>query len=383
MLEAAILALVLTYALKKGWEDARTHYQTSKAAHMARAQARRPGTGRARRTAAAARHDLGYTASQIIHGFPQVRHGIAAGWHTGRTASVQLQAARQKAKADHLQTRATLLPEIREHIRRQQEAADQIRRHQGRASQARPGQQPGNAAGPGTPSTDQIPPAPPAKAGTPPASTAGTEGRQAPGPEGSPRPAAPEDRQQAGHQRTGDRRQAADDMVAALKDGRYADAVTAHQRYKATQAPPEAGNGGRGGDVARRDAGQAAAPTPGPGQQAGDSPERSNGGNGMPTGTAAGASMEAPNIEAARQAAAAQLQHLQAATAGGEQYANDLMAGGMGNDKTTMQAVAAAHEATQAAAAAWQQVVAGLGQHTAGEEYANTGIAAKTEFLKH
>ncbi|HEY3958681.1 MAG TPA: hypothetical protein VGM53_35410 [Streptosporangiaceae bacterium] len=121
-----------------------------------------------------------------------------------------------------------------------------------------------------------------------------------------------------------------------------------------------------------------------PGQTAGRTPNPSqHGGNTMPTGTSASSSMEAPNIEAARQAASQQAQHMQAAVSGGEQYANDLLAGGMGNDKATMAAVATAQEATANAAQAWQNVINGLNSHQQGEEYANTGRAAKTDFLQH
>jgi hypothetical protein len=106
----------------------------------------------------------------------------------------------------------------------------------------------------------------------------------------------------------------------------------------------------------------------------------STGGTAMTTPN--GGSMEAPNIDQARQIAMRQAQGLQSAVSGGEQYVNDMLAGGMGADAATIQAAQTAQEATAAAAAAWAQVVSGINKHTAGEEYANSGIAAKTEYLK-
>jgi hypothetical protein len=117
-----------------------------------------------------------------------------------------------------------------------------------------------------------------------------------------------------------------------------------------------------------------------PGNGAGPAPHNTAENNG---GSDVTGSFEAHDIETARQVATAQAQELQASASSQEQYVNDLLAGGMGNDTTTMQAVATAQEATAQAAAAWAQVVSGLNQHSQGEEYANTGIAAKTEFLKN
>lgn len=123
MLAALILAIIITYAIKKAADDAHGHWQSSKAGN------RRSTRGQkvSRRAASAVQHDVGYWTHQVTHGFPQVRHGLAAGWHGGRTAQAQGNAARQQARTEHLEHRARLIPEIREHRRRQQEALDQIR----------------------------------------------------------------------------------------------------------------------------------------------------------------------------------------------------------------------------------------------------------------
>jgi len=93
-------------------------------------------------------------------------------------------------------------------------------------------------------------------------------------------------------------------------------------------------------------------------------------------------SMEAPSIAAAKQVVANQATQMQAIVANSEQLVNDMLAGGMNNDPQTMSAIQAAQEATSQAAASWQAALQGLQAHAAGEEYANSGKAASTEWLK-
>lgn len=95
-----------------------------------------------------------------------------------------------------------------------------------------------------------------------------------------------------------------------------------------------------------------------------------------------GSAVEAPNYESALAIAQGKVRESQAAASGLEQYENDLIAGGMGQDMETLNGIRAAKEMTEQAAAEWQKVVTGLQKHTQGVEYANTGFAAKTEFLK-
>ena len=91
--------------------------------------------------------------------------------------------------------------------------------------------------------------------------------------------------------------------------------------------------------------------------------------------------MEAPNIAAARQAADTQGRRLQEAALDGEQFENDLIAGGLRLDQATMAAVRHAREKLELASAGWDRVTAELGKHAQGEEYAASGHAASTEFL--
>jgi hypothetical protein len=164
---AFIIAIIIAYAVFKAWEDARAHFRSSKAANR-KASA---GKSKTRRAASAVHHDAGYWASQVLHGFPQARHGFAAGWHAGRQAQAEGNAVRQKAKTEHLEGRARLIPELSEHRRRQQEAMDRIRdsrqpdepdhpdEPQPAGQPDRPGQQPQQPADPPPASPGQQQPA--------------------------------------------------------------------------------------------------------------------------------------------------------------------------------------------------------------------------------
>jgi hypothetical protein len=125
-MEALIIAIVITYAIRKSAEQGHFHWQSARSAN------RRSTRGRSipRRAASAVQHDIGYWAHQVTRGFPQARNGLASGWHAGRTAQARGRAQRAKARADHLEARARLIPEIREHYRRAGEALEEIRRQQ-------------------------------------------------------------------------------------------------------------------------------------------------------------------------------------------------------------------------------------------------------------
>jgi len=122
-----ILFFVLVYAAKRGWDDAKSGAAKSRAAYMKRADAKHPDMPKSRRTAHALRHDFGYALSQVAQGFPQVRHGFGAGWHEGRQAHAQARAEYERAKTDHLETRAGLIPDLTDYRRRQKEALERIR----------------------------------------------------------------------------------------------------------------------------------------------------------------------------------------------------------------------------------------------------------------
>lgn len=122
-MEALILAIIITYAIKKAVEEGKLHWQKSKGANRSSTH----GQSIPKRAASAAQHDIGYWANQLFSGFPTARHGFSNGWLAGRTAQTESHAAREKAKADHLEKRAGLIPELREHRRRQDEALERIR----------------------------------------------------------------------------------------------------------------------------------------------------------------------------------------------------------------------------------------------------------------
>ena len=122
-MEALILAMIIAYAVKKAAGDAHDHWQGSKAANR-KASNGKPVGWRAR---SAARHDSGYWAEQVRGGFPQVRHGLYMGWHSGRLAQLEGREARAQAKAEHAQARARVTGAVREQRRRQAEVLGRIR----------------------------------------------------------------------------------------------------------------------------------------------------------------------------------------------------------------------------------------------------------------
>ena len=124
MIEGLIAAIVITMAVKWAAERASAHWQGSKAAN------RRSTKGKSipKRAASAVHHDLGYWAHQVLNLFPEVRHGLAEGWHEGRKAQAQGAAGRQERKTERLESRAGIIEKAREHAKRQREAQERIRR---------------------------------------------------------------------------------------------------------------------------------------------------------------------------------------------------------------------------------------------------------------
>ena len=122
-----LFVFILLYAGKHAWDQAWGAWRKSRSAYLDRADKRHPDMPKSRRAGHALRHDLGYGLSQAAHGFPQVRHGFASGWHQGRQAHAQVRAERERAKAEHLETRARLIPDLIEYRRRQKKALEQIR----------------------------------------------------------------------------------------------------------------------------------------------------------------------------------------------------------------------------------------------------------------
>ena len=105
--------------------------------------------------------------------------------------------------------------------------------------------------------------------------------------------------------------------------------------------------------------------------------------SGDPAGTTNGSTpVEAPNLDAARAALNVKAAAYRTDASGNEQLTADMIAGGMDADQDTMNHIAAMNEALATAAAHAEAANAGLGKHQSGQEYANSGHAAKTDSLK-
>jgi hypothetical protein len=122
-----LVIIVFIYAVHSAVEDTKSALRKSRDAYGATAAARFPKSPKSSRVIRAARHDAGFWAGQAAHLFPAARHGLAAGWHAGRQAQDEGRAARAAAKADHLETRVRLIPEVRAHVARQRAALEQLR----------------------------------------------------------------------------------------------------------------------------------------------------------------------------------------------------------------------------------------------------------------
>ncbi len=130
------LFFVLVYAAKRAWDDARQGAAKSRKAYMKRAAKKYPGMPRRQASRHALKHDIGHALSQAFRGFPNARHGFAAGWHEGRQAHAHARAGHQRAKAEHLETRASLVPDLTGYRERQKAALERIRRGTGPAVKA-------------------------------------------------------------------------------------------------------------------------------------------------------------------------------------------------------------------------------------------------------
>ena len=127
-----LLELVILYLLVRGaaeaWKETKAAWGKSRKAYTSSAGRRYPGASPRRRVAQAARHDLGYGLSQLLHGFPTARHGFAQGWNEGRQAHVQARTAREQARTEHAETHAGALAQWRDLRERRKEAQEEIRR---------------------------------------------------------------------------------------------------------------------------------------------------------------------------------------------------------------------------------------------------------------
>jgi hypothetical protein len=117
-----LVIIALVYAIKSAVDDTKKALRKSRDAYSTSADLRFPSSARSGRVTRAVRHDAGFWAGQAAQGFPATRHGLAAGWHAGRQAQAEGREVREAAKADHLETRVRLIPEVRAHVQRQREA---------------------------------------------------------------------------------------------------------------------------------------------------------------------------------------------------------------------------------------------------------------------
>jgi hypothetical protein len=117
-----VIFLIFAYGVYRAWQDSKAAYRKSKAAYMAKAGTRFPNAPKSRRAATALRHDAGYWASQVLHAFPETRHGFAAGWHRGRAAQTTARTAAEEARTQRLENQADHAESLSGFRARQQEA---------------------------------------------------------------------------------------------------------------------------------------------------------------------------------------------------------------------------------------------------------------------
>jgi type IV secretory pathway VirB10-like protein len=123
MIEGIIFLIVVAYVAKHGVQAASEHWQQARGTSRASNKKKSPG----RRAAGAVQHDTGYWAHQTARGFPELRHGLAAGWHASRTSYSQGKTARAQALTAHLEHHAGWLEQLREERARQLQAHERIR----------------------------------------------------------------------------------------------------------------------------------------------------------------------------------------------------------------------------------------------------------------
>jgi hypothetical protein len=129
--------LILAYAIKSAIDDTRG------ALHKSRTASASGQSGHA----GVFRHDLGFYANQIVHGFPQARHGFMRGWDQASKAHNEAMAGRQKAKTDRLEHHAGLIPQLTDYRTRQQAALTKIQASQAPDPATTPGQPAGQEGG--------------------------------------------------------------------------------------------------------------------------------------------------------------------------------------------------------------------------------------------
>jgi hypothetical protein len=113
----------LTFALKAGWEALRDDYRRNQSAHAAQVKKAYPKWTKKQRKAAASRHAVAYTASNVLHGFPGFRQGVSQGWRAHRTARLEGRAQHLTGAREHRERQEEALRRIREEERQARERA--------------------------------------------------------------------------------------------------------------------------------------------------------------------------------------------------------------------------------------------------------------------
>ena len=103
-----LLIFALAYAADKAIQHVRKRMGESRSERIAEGMKKFPGMSAARRKRMAARHDTGWLASEVLHGFPVTRTGWHAGWLSHKTAAVHQKAIRDEARRTHADVQDSL-----------------------------------------------------------------------------------------------------------------------------------------------------------------------------------------------------------------------------------------------------------------------------------
>ena len=103
-----LLIFALAYAADKAIQHVRGKMRESRGERIAEGEKKFPGMSPSRRKRMAARHDTGWLASEVLHGFPVTRTGWHAGWLSHKTAAVHQKAIRDEARRTHADVQDSL-----------------------------------------------------------------------------------------------------------------------------------------------------------------------------------------------------------------------------------------------------------------------------------
>jgi hypothetical protein len=117
-----IVGVVFCYGLflagRSAVQHLRDDYRKSQAKHVKQA-----GNSPGRKKAAMRQHRAAYWTREILQGLPVTRAGLHTGWMAHQTAAAQQRGQREEARTSHLEVQASIAAQLRDHKRRQEEAA--------------------------------------------------------------------------------------------------------------------------------------------------------------------------------------------------------------------------------------------------------------------